>query len=149
MSSTTSNLGPNRAAALALLRALVAGTLKHFPNGTFTLGNTTYTTATLVEALESLEQALMALIAAQSAAKDAMTALRVNDTTTGPLLRAYKRFVLAAFSNATQALGDFGLQPPKAAKPLTTEKRAAATAKLRATRKARGTTSKKQKAAIK
>jgi hypothetical protein len=41
------------------------------------------------------------------------------------------------------------LQAPKARQPLPTEKRAAATAKLRATRTARGTTSKKQKLAVK
>jgi hypothetical protein len=46
-------------------------------------------------------------------------------------------------------LADFGLQPPKARKPLTNEQRAAAVAKLRATRAARGTTSKKQKLSVK
>ena len=149
MASTTANLGSNKAAALAQVQALVAGTLKHFPNGTFTLGNTTYTTATLVEALKNLEQVLVALNAAQANAKDAVTALRNNETTSAPLVRAYKRFVYAAFSTATQQLADFGLQAPKARQPLTSDQRAAATAKLRATRKARGTTSKKQKLAIK
>jgi hypothetical protein len=41
------------------------------------------------------------------------------------------------------------LQAPWAHQPLPTDKRVAATAKLRATRTARGTTSKKQKLAIK
>src|SRR6202035_2367644 len=62
---------------------------------------------------------------------------------------AYKRFVRATFTGATQTLADFGLEPPKARKPLTSEQRAAAAAKATATRKARGTTSKKQKLAIK
>jgi len=149
MSSNTSNLGSNKAGALAQLQALVAGTLKHFPSGTFTLGNTTYTTATLVQALQGMEQALVALNAAQANARDAVTAFRDSETNVGPLLRDYKRYVLAAFSTATSQLADFGLQAPKARTPLSSEKRAAATAKLRATRKARGTTSKKQKLAIK
>jgi len=140
---------PNKTAALALVQALMAGTLKHFPNGSFTLGNTAYTTATLVQVLQNLEQALVAVNAAQASVKDAMTALHSVEANVGPVIRDYKRFVLAAFSTATQQLVDFGLQAPKARTPLGTEKRAAATAKLRATRAARGTTSRKQKAAVK
>jgi hypothetical protein len=65
-----------------------------------------------------------------------------------PLLRAYTSFLRATFSNAAQ-LGDFGLRAPKAHTPLATEKRVVATAKVKATRTARGTTSKKQKLAVK
>jgi hypothetical protein len=149
MSTTAKNLKPNKTAALAQVQALIAGTLKHFPNGTFTFGNTAYTTATLVQALQTMEQVLVASNAAQASAKDALTALRVNETTSGPLVRDYKRFVLSAFNNSAQQLADFGLPAPKVRQPLDNEKRAAATAKLRATRKARGTTSKKQKLTIK
>jgi hypothetical protein len=35
--------------ALASLQALIAGTQKHTPNGTFLLANATYTTAELVQ----------------------------------------------------------------------------------------------------
>jgi hypothetical protein len=35
---------------LALVQGLISGTQKHFPSGSFTLGNVTYTTATLVQA---------------------------------------------------------------------------------------------------
>jgi hypothetical protein len=140
---------PNKATALARVQALVAGTLKHFPNGSFTLGKTVYTTAALIQALQSQENALVALNMAQANAKDAVSALRTVETAVAPLVRDYKRFVLATFSTATQELADFGLQPPKARKPLNSEKRAAATAKMRATRKVRGTTSRKQKLAIK
>ena len=66
-----------------------------------------------------------------------------------PLIREYTSFLRATFSSATAQLGDFGLQAPKVRQPLSTEKRAAATAKARATRAARGTTSKKQKLAVK
>jgi len=48
----------------------------------------------------------------------------------------------------TQTLADYGLKPPKAKTPQTSEQKAKAAAKLRATRIARGTTSKKQKAKI-
>jgi hypothetical protein len=52
------------------------------------------------------------------------------------------------FAGAAQTLADFGLEPPKAPKPRTAEQLAAVKAKAKATRLARGTTSKKQKLAI-
>lgn len=146
MSNTSKS---TKAAALALVQALIAGTKKHFPNGSFTLGNVAYTTATLIQALESLANAIVALNAAQASARDAKAALSTTDAKVAPIIRDYKRYVLAAFGNATQQLADFGMQPPKARTPLDSEKQAAAAAKARATRKARGTTSKKQKLAVK
>jgi hypothetical protein len=139
----------SKATALAQVQALMAGTEKHFPNGSFTLGNTTYTTASLLQALRSLEDAVTALAAAHSSTKDAVSALRATETKVAPLLRDYRGFVRATFSTTAASLADFGLAPPKARKPLDSEKRAAATAKMRATRIARGTTSKKQKLAVK
>ena len=147
MSTTTS--AKNKAIALTHVQALIAGTQKHFPNWQFTLGNTAYTTATLVQALHSLADAITAVNAAHASVKDGLAALRATDTKVVPLIRANTSFLRATFSTATAQLGDFGLQAPKAHQPLPTAKRAAATAKLRATRAARGTTSKKQKLAIK
>jgi len=147
MSTITST--QSKATALARVQALVAGTEKHFPSGSFTLGNTTYTTASLVQALKVLEDALTALNAAHSGTKDAVIALRAAETKVAPLLRDYRSFLHATFSTASGQLADFGLAPLKAPKPLDSEKRAAATAKMRATRKARGTTSKKQKLGVK
>jgi hypothetical protein len=68
MSTTTK---PNKAAALAQLQALIAGTQKHFPTGTFTLGNIPYTTATLIQAFESLENAIGVLNATHASTHDA------------------------------------------------------------------------------
>jgi hypothetical protein len=147
MSTTTS--AKNKATALTHVQALIAGTQKHFPNGQFTLGNTAYTTATLVQALQSLADAIIAVNAAHASVKDGLVALRATDTKVVPLIRAYTSFLRATFTTATAELGDFGLQAPRAHQPLPTAKRVAATAKLRATRTARGTTSRKQKLAIK
>jgi hypothetical protein len=147
MSVTTTS--QTKAAALALVQALIAGTEKHFPNGSFTLGNVTYTTASLVQELQSLVDPMLALNVAQQGAKDALKATQGAEAKVGPVVRAYKRFVLAAFSNAAQTLADFGLTPPKARAPMTVEQKAAAAAKAKATRTARGTTSKKKKLAVK
>ena len=141
MSTTTSHL--NKAAALAYVQALIAGTLKHFPNGQFTLGNVVYTTASLLQLFTSLAAAMTALNTAQKAARDALVALDGLEPHVRPVMQAYVRFLRAAFNNAASVLADFGLQPPKAKTPMTSEQKAAATAKARATRAARGTKSKK------
>jgi hypothetical protein len=147
MSTPTSK--QNKATALTSVQALIAGTQKHFPSAQFTLGNVAYTTVTLVQALQGLADAFTALDTAHASVKDGVAALRTTETKVLPLIREYTSFLRATFSNATAQLGDFGLQAPKARQPLSTEKRAAATAKMRATRTARGTTSKKQKLGVK
>jgi hypothetical protein len=57
MSGTTSK---TKAAALAHVLALIAGTTKHFPNGSFTIGSTTYTAASLIQVLQGLADAMLA-----------------------------------------------------------------------------------------
>jgi hypothetical protein len=144
--TTTSKV--TKAKALANVQALIAGTLKHFPNGQFTLGNVAYTTASLVQLLQGLAAAMTAVETAEAIAKDALTALRGLQPNVMPAMQAYVRFVRTAFGSAAQILADFGLQPPKARVPLSAEEKAAAKAKMIATRKARGTTSTKQKLAV-
>ena len=147
MSTITSK--QSKASALMRVQALMAGTEKHFPNGSFTLGNATYTTASLVQAFQALSDALTVLAAAHASTRDAGTAVREAGTKVIPLVRDYRNFLRATFSTANAQRADFGLAPPKARSPLSSEKRVAAAAKMRATRAARGTTSKKQKLAVK
>jgi hypothetical protein len=147
MSTTTSKT--SKATALASVQALINGTNKRFPNGTFSIGNTTYTTAALVQLLESLAHAITAVNAAEATTADAVVARRGIEAKVNPVIRDYRRFLRVSFGTATEALADFGLTPPKARAPRTSEQKAAAAAKLRATRAARGTASKKQKATIK
>jgi hypothetical protein len=147
MSGTTSN--PSKAAALARVQAIIAGAQKHFPNGSFTLGNTAYTTASLVGLFESLADAIAVTDAAHASTKEAVATLKGARAKVGPVLLAYRRWLLTTYGNATQMLDDFGVQPPKARTPLTSEKNAAAVAKRAATRKARGTIGKKKKLAVK
>jgi hypothetical protein len=146
MSSITSVT--SKAIALARVQALIVGTHKHFPNGQFLLGNTSYTTASLVQTLESLADALTALNDAHAKVKDGVAALRTTDAKVSPVIRSYTSFIRAAFIDAAQ-LDDFGIKAHKARRPLDTDKRAVAKAKLKATRTARGTKSKKQRLAVK
>jgi hypothetical protein len=146
MSTTTSK---TKAAALAHVQALIAGTTKHLPSGSFTIGSTTYTSASLIQVFQGLANAMLARNAAETGAKDALAAEQAAQTQTGPILRAYERLVLAAFANSTQTLADFGVAPPKVPTPLTAQQLAVRAAKAKATRVARGTTSKKKKLAVK
>jgi hypothetical protein len=146
MSRTTSN---TKAAALAHVQAIIAGTTKHLPSGSFTIGNTTYTSASLVQIFQGLVSAMQARNVAVTGAKDALTAEQAAQSQVDPILRAYERLVLVTFAGASQTLADFGLAPPKARTPLTAQQLTAQAAKAKATRIARGTTSKKQKLAIK
>jgi len=138
-----------KAAALAHVQALIAGTQKHFPNGSFTIGTVTYTSASLIQILTDLVSAMQAHGVAAAGAKDALTAEQATQAKVAPILRAYQRFVLVTFVGATQTLADFGLAPPKARTPLTANELAARAAKAKATRVARGTTSRKQKLGVK
>jgi hypothetical protein len=147
MSTTTSN--QTKAATLAHLQAMITGLPKHFPSGSFTLGNTAFTTASLVQLFQSLADAITAVNTAQASAQEAVSAMRGLQANVGPVFLALKRVLLSTYGTAAQTLADFGLEARKAPAPKTVETKAAAAVKLRATRKARGTTSKKQKLAVK
>jgi hypothetical protein len=149
MSRTVTVAKPNKASALAGVRALIAGTQKHTPTGSLTFGGASYTIGTLVQLFQSLVDAMTAHDEAEATAKDLLAALRDVAAKVHPVLGAYKKYLVATYGSATQSLADYGLKPPKAPAPRTVEQKAASAAQLRATRKARGTTSKKQKASIK
>ena len=93
----------------------MAGTQKHFPNGSFTLGNATYTTASLVQALKVLDDALTVLDAAHASTKDAVNALRAAETKVAPLLRDYRSFLRATFSTAARSSLTSACRPPRRA----------------------------------
>jgi hypothetical protein len=145
----TSTKKPTKATALAGLLALIAGIQKHFPTGSLTVGNVVFTTAALVLLLQGQADAMTAQTTQQKTADDAMTALRKLQITNGPTILALKDLLLAQFGAASQTLADFGLEPRKARAPMTVQQKAAAAAKRKATRAARGTAGPKAKAAIK
>ncbi|HEY1695391.1 MAG TPA: hypothetical protein VGG39_24650 [Polyangiaceae bacterium] len=139
---------PSKTAALAVLKAVVAGLQKHYPGGSFTLRNVTYTTDEIVALFEELVAAILAVNAAQAAAADAVEGLRAVQAKVAPVFVALRQQLRMTFGTAVQMLWDFGLTPAKERTPPTTEQLVAATAKAAATREARGTRSKKANAAI-
>jgi hypothetical protein len=133
---------------LGAAQALASGLQQQLPGGQFTLVSTDYTTATLVQALQGLISALTAVGSAHASVKQALTAYGAEDTKMGPIVSALKRVLRAMYADSPATPALFGLKPPKARAPLTSTQLAAKVAKAAATRKARGTMSKKQKASI-
>jgi hypothetical protein len=128
---------------------LVAGTQKHFPNGSLTFGGATYTPAALIQLFQSLDDATTGTDVAKATWQDALKMQSDAQAKVGPVVKAYRSYLVALFGNAVGTLADFGLTPRKAPAPQTAEKKASAVAKRNATRAARHTMGSKQKAGIK
>jgi hypothetical protein len=86
---------------------------------------------------------------AQAAASARVAAENAQAAFLIAVMAAFEGFVRVSFGNQADALGDFGLAPPKARVPLTAEQKAIATAKRNATRAARGITTKKVRNSVK
>jgi hypothetical protein len=136
----------------ARIGAVIAGIQKYFMNlPSIDIGNTSYTPVTLVARLQTGLDAIKQSSNAKAAWQADVQTERNTLAALGPVLRYIKAFVVAKFGDAqdsSQKLGDFGFTPRKtrAKKVLV---KAEAVGKMQATRVARGTKGKKQKAKIK
>ena len=129
---------------------LIAGFQKHLATVTsLTLASVAYTPAQIEAALQLLIALRSAVAAAKSAVKAKLAAEQTQAPTLRSLMAALASYVKVTFSASPDVLADFGLAPKKAATPLTTAEKTVAVAKRASTRKARGTTSKKAKKAVK
>ena len=127
-------------------RALVTGIPVHCPNASFTVAGQTFTAPQAVTFIQSVLSAVAATATAKGAWKDAILAEAKVVARDGATVKQIRSNIAGMFSNQQNTLSDFEITPKKVRAPLNAAKRAAATAKARATRIARGTTSKKQKA---
>jgi hypothetical protein len=120
---------------------LSAGTTKHYPNATDTLafGGAKYTVKEVQANLAEIETLRTATTDAQSNATAKVAAEKARLPTLLAFMSAYVAFVKATYGDTPDVLADFGLAPKKAPRPLTPEQKAAAKAKRKATRVARGT----------
>jgi glutamate-1-semialdehyde aminotransferase len=96
----------------------------------------------------TLVNASAARAAAKASLSGAVQAEAKSIAQDGAILREARDSLTLMFNSVPETQAAFLITPRKPNKPLTTEERAAATAKLRATRLARGTTSKQQKAKV-
>jgi hypothetical protein len=129
-------------------QALSIGLPKYCPTAVFTIAGQSYTTPQVVALITSLLNVTVAVAPAKAAYAEARSAILAAEATDGMTVKGVREVVALMFENASTTLADFAIVPRKLPKPLSTAARAAATAKADATRKARGTSSKKQKALI-
>jgi hypothetical protein len=129
---------------------LLAGFQKHLANvGNLTLASVVYTPAQITTALGLLVTLIAAVDTAKAATKAKLTAYEAQAPALLSLMAALVSYVKLSFSESPDVLADFGLPPKTVKAPLTTEQQAVAVAKRKATREARGTTSKKAKMSVK
>jgi hypothetical protein len=129
---------------------LVEGARKHYESGEILRYASAQRTR---EEVTARLQALIDLRGEVEAAKAALAAKLHEEETLAPALckdmDAFEAFVRVTFGDSPEALADFGLLPPKAPAPLTTEQHQVAVAKRKATREARGTRGKRARLRIK
>ncbi len=129
-------------------QALVNGVLKYCPKTIYSFAGQTYTAAQAVKVISTVLSAVSATANAKTALTDARQAEAAAVSQYAPLVAHIRSDIAALFINDTTTLTAFDLEPKKPRQPVSAEARLAATAKPRATRAARGTTSKKHKATI-
>jgi hypothetical protein len=140
----------NHASEVARATQLIAGIQKHLANvPSITLASAAYTPAQITAAFQLLVTLLADVATARSVVTAKLAAEKAQAPTVRSLISAFVSYVKVTFSKSPDVLADFGLAPKKVATPLTAEEKVVAVAKRASTRKARGTTSRKAKQAIK
>ncbi len=115
---------------------------------TLPLGATTYTPGSLVAFIQSRIDAANAVNTTKANWLAAVKAYEAINTQAKVVVSDLRYLVMAAFGPTSPKLADFGFSPPILA-VLTSEQKAAAAQKRAATRRARLTRGKRQKAMIK
>jgi hypothetical protein len=108
-----------------------------------------YTPAQITSALQTLVSLYAAVDTAKSVWKAKLAAVAAQAPALLSLMAALKSYVELTYSESPDVLADFGLPPKTVTTPLTTEQQAAAVAKRKATREARGTKGSKAKLEVK
>jgi len=136
---------------IAHVTKMIVGIKKRFPNGSQVLpfGGGTHTVDEVTSAMQAFVDHRKAVEDARAAAQVAFDAETAASPALLALIAAFTKFLRSMFGTTADALADFDLTPPKVPAPRTAVEKAIATAKAKATRQARGTTSPKQKKGVK
>src|SRR5579872_1887296 len=136
----------------ARLRRILSGIDKHFANvGSITLAGTSYTPADLKKILQADIDVSDASVKAKAAWQSDVQLERNSHAKVNPVIRMIRYYVLTQFGetkDATDELADFGFSPRKSTKK-TSATTTEAVAQAKATRTARNTMGKRQKAKVK
>ncbi len=131
------------------LKELDAGVLKNLAAvGPLLISGTSMTAAQIDAQLQAYIGTIEATAAAKQQYLASLVTRRNEQVEARNFYLQVKRAVVACFGPQGAELADFGLTPAKAVTPKTAAEHAITEAKKQLTRKARGTMSKKQKAAI-
>jgi hypothetical protein len=134
---------------VAFAKQLIAGAAEHLTGTTqVTLLGSSFTPAQITAKLQSLVTLRADVDAAKATVKAKLAAEKANAPALRTLMSAFVTYVKAAYGSSPDVLADFGMNP-KARVPITTEAKAAAAVKRKATRAARHTMGTQQKKGIK
>jgi hypothetical protein len=137
----------NRQDTLASDQTMVTGIQKRLAGKSFTVNDKSYSTQDVVAVFQGRVTTGQAVVSSRAAWLAAVKADRDERSQTAAFASAFQNIVKGMFQDPS-ALADFGLTPRKSGKK-TVEVKSTAVAKNLATRQARGTMGKKQKAKIK
>jgi len=139
----------NRQSRLAADQKLIDGVMKFLSTfGSLPVDSQVLTPAEIVKVLQTRLSAGQAVVAAQAAREAAVKADRDERAKTATFVSSLRRLVEAMFAQSPDTLAAFGLTARRVAKK-TVAIKATAVAKSKATRKARNTLGRKQKAKVK
>lgn len=128
----------------------IAGITKHLAGVTsVTFSSAAHTPADLTTAFQTLVSLRAAVVAAKAAEQVKLAAESAQRPAIHVLLDGFEDYVKLTHSGEPDVLADFGLAPEKPRAKRTAEQQAAANAKAKATREARGTSGSKQKKSVK
>ncbi len=136
----------SRKNALELDQKMIEGIQKHLMNQSFIIQGKPSTTQDVLNVYQGRVNTGQAIPMAQAAYRATLKADRDERSGTAGFARAFRDLVYGMF-DSPDTLADFGLLPRKSTKK-TVKVKAQAIAKSKATREARGTKGKKQKAQI-
>jgi hypothetical protein len=140
----------NRTSRVAGDQHLIDGLKKHFPKGvSFTVAGKKYTLSQVVSLLQARIDATRSTSVAQEAWISTAEAERTMISETHPVLEGVRATLLTTLDPSQVPLSDFGIAPRRTAATLTTKEQGDRITKWRATREARHTLGRKQKAKIK
>src|SRR5882672_9279559 len=137
----------NRKTALESDKQVIAGVQKHLMNQSFIVGDKSCTAQDVIAAFQGRVTTGQEVVLARAAWQATVKADRERRTETSVFVGAFRAIVQGMFHDPA-TLADFGLSPRKSTKK-TVDTKATAIAKNKATRTARHTLGKKQKAKVK
>jgi hypothetical protein len=149
MSSAPNAIINSRAKQQLMLQKMLDGLTKHEQTlPTVAIAGTSYKVADLKATLQARLQAAQAVDATRAIWQNAVKTDHDERAKTKVFVSGLRQALLVAFAGSVENLADFGLVGRKA-RVVSPEKKGAATAKAQATRAARHTMGKKQRAQIK